>query len=104
MQIISLRQDLHKMSSPIFWEQRKAIIYLLSANFIISVLRLTTVNNADINQVVINACTLNKISAEDILKYLAIFSRKTGFDILCKLSPSFGDSLHELSKPIFWEK
>ena len=28
-----------------------------------------------------------KFSAKDILKYFSYFSQKTGFDILCKLSP-----------------
>ena len=28
-----------------------------------------------------------QFSADDILKYFFLFSQKTGFDILCKLSP-----------------
>ena len=38
-------------------------------------------------------------SADNILKYFSYFSQKTGFDILCK-----GNSLHEVSNPIFYEK
>ena len=38
-------------------------------------------------------------SADNILKYFYYFSQKTGFDILCK-----GNSLHEVSNPIFYEK
>ena len=40
-----------------------------------------------------------KLSADDILKYL---SQKKGFDISCNLSNA--DNLHEMSDPIFWEK
>ena len=44
---------------------------------------------------------LGKISA-DVLEYILLFfSRKIGFDISCEF---IGDTLHELSKPIFWKK
>ena len=42
-------------------------------------------------------CMLGKISVDGILKY---FSKKIGFDTLCKL----GDNLHKVSNPIFLEK
>ena len=38
-----------------------------------------------------------KISADDILKYFSYFSQKTGIDFM-------QTSLHEMLKPIFWEK
>ena len=38
-----------------------------------------------------------------MLKYFFLFFQKTGYDISCKLSP-FGDDLHEMSNPVFWEK
>ena len=45
------------------------------------------------------------------MKCQCLFSGKSkfasspiGFDISCKLSPSFGDNLHEMSKPIFLGK
>ena len=34
--------------------------------------------------------------------FILIFSHKIGFEISCKLS--HGDNLHEISKPISWEK
>ena len=51
---------------------------------------------------------LGKI-ADNILKYFFFyFSKKTGFGISCTLSPEHivysGDNLHEMSKPIFWDK
>ena len=39
-------------------------------------------------------------SADNILKY---FSQKTGFEILCRLSSSNGDNLHEALNPVFWK-
>ena len=33
---------------------------------------------------------------------MVFFFLKTGFDISCKLS--LGDSLHEMSNPVFWNK
>ena len=33
-----------------------------------------------------------------------IFSQEIGFDISCKLSPQETICMHEMSKPIFWEK
>ena len=41
------------------------------------------------------------VSADDILIFFSYFSKKIGFDILCKLSPKKGN-LHEMSKPIIW--
>ena len=45
----------------------------------------------------------NRQQTDDIFSY---FSQKIGFGISCKLSPeiSSGDNLHEMPKPIFWEK
>ena len=40
-----------------------------------------------------------KFSADNIWKYFSYFSQKTEFDISCN-----GDSLHEMSIPVFWEK
>ena len=45
-----------------------------------------------------------KISADDSLKYFSYFFKKIGFDSQCKLPPEKTVSLHEISKPIFWEK
>ena len=45
--------------------------------------------------------TLNMLSKKFSQRH-SDFSQKIGFDISCKLSPV--DSLHELSKPIFWGK
>ena len=45
--------------------------------------------------------TLWANSADDRLLIFLFFSQKTGFNILCKLS---GDNLHEMLKPVFWEK
>ena len=51
--------------------------------------------------VLINAKALwVKFSADDILKNFSYFSQKTSFDIF----QANGDNLHEMSKPIFWEK
>ena len=44
--------------------------------------------------------SLGKFSKQNDI--FLIFSQKIGFDISCKLSP-FGDSLHDMSKPIFIE-
>ena len=43
--------------------------------------------------------------ADNILKYFSYFSQKTGFDILCKLSPvETICNLHEMSNLVFLGK
>ena len=61
---------------------------ILSAAVVIGILTITTLwaNSAD----------------DRLMTFFLYFSQKTGFDISCKSSPI--DSLHEISKPVFWEK
>ena len=48
---------------------------------------------------------LGKILADKILKCFFFFFQKIGFDIHAKLSRvSLGDSLYEMSKPVFFQK
>ena len=51
---------------------------------------------------VINLCgSLGKFSRPQNSSH---FSKKTVYDISCRLSPSIGDDLHEMSKPLFRDK
>ena len=43
--------------------------------------------------------TLSKTFSRQHFEIFSCFSQETGFDISCKLFP-----LHEMSKPILWEK
>ena len=58
-----------------------------------------------------------KIAADDILKHFFLVIQEIGFELSCSLSqmeticmnfmqidPYGGDNLHEISKPVFWEK
>ena len=75
MQIVSIGDNLHEMSNPVSrGKKRKKNI---------------------------SVCRLLKI----LPRVLSVnYSQKTGYDILCKLSPFIGDNLHEMSNNVLWEK
>ena len=47
-------------------------------------------------------CELQRFDVANIYFLFSNFSQKTVFDISCKLS--ILDNLHEISKPVYWEK
>ena len=51
----------------------------------------------------LNSLTKKEFSAYNILKYFSYFFQKIGFCHLMQIV-SLGDNLHEITKPIFWEK
>ena len=45
--------------------------------------------------------TIAKVHVTGFFSYIF---QKMGFDISCKLSPTDGDNLYEMTKPVFWKK
>ena len=76
---------MHEMAKPIFWENKKNIINLSSAEL---AQRMVMVKAGIGRQWVLIPSMLQvNISAGDILKFSLFFAHKIEFDISCKLCP-----------------
>ena len=88
-----------KLVTDAFSERRHKVLIELPPLKCIHTLSLNTGQK----ELILTFTILWALSRGQIDETFLIFPQKTGFDISCKLSPN-GDNLHEMSKPVFWEK